>query len=184
MFEKNSDMKLYFEKFKGKENAALLKSEILIEHATVVMEAIDTSLTELDDAEKTHSNVKKLGAQHKARGVKEAHLDEIREPFLKAVEETLGSDRYTDRMRTIYETFIDYIIKTMKEGYNGQWPYQPPPLRRNTLSIATRQIYNQLLLIAPRRIILSFFLFSASVFLLFIFTWRALFLYSIIAGVF
>lgn len=40
----------------------------------------------------------------------------MRDPFLKAVENTLG-DRYTDRMRNIYEIFIDYFIKTMKEGY-------------------------------------------------------------------
>ena len=111
-------MKQYFDKFKNKENAALLKSQILIDHATVVMEAIDTSVTELDDADKTHENVKKLGAEHRTRGIKESHLDELRGPFLKAVEETLG-DRYTDRMRNIYEVFIDYMVKTMKEGYNA-----------------------------------------------------------------
>lgn len=42
----------------------------------------------------------------------------MRNPFLKAVEQTLG-DRYTDRMRNIYEQFIDYVIKTMIEGYSA-----------------------------------------------------------------
>jgi hypothetical protein len=40
----------------------------------------------------------------------------MRNPFLRAIEQTLG-DRYSDRMRSIYETFIDYVIKAMVEGY-------------------------------------------------------------------
>jgi hemoglobin-like flavoprotein len=118
MFESNEELKKYFEKLKDKDNATLLKSQILLDHATVVMEAIDTTVTELDDAEKTHNNLKKMGVEHKARGIAESHLSEIRTPFLKAIEETLG-DRYSDRMRNIYEIFIDYVIKTMKEGYNS-----------------------------------------------------------------
>jgi hypothetical protein len=42
----------------------------------------------------------------------------MRDPFLKAIEQTLG-DRYSDAMRTIYEVFIDYLIKTMVEGYSS-----------------------------------------------------------------
>jgi hemoglobin-like flavoprotein len=118
MFSSNEELKQYFEKLKDKDNAVLIKSQILLDHATVVMEAIDTTVTELDDAEKTHANLKKLGVEHKARGVKESHLDQIKTPFLKSVEETLG-DRYSDRMRNIYEVFIDYVIKTMIEGYNS-----------------------------------------------------------------
>ncbi len=118
MFEANSDMKNYFEKFKDKENVALMKSQILIDHATNVMEQIDTTVTELDDAEKTHTRLKRIGGEHKARGINESHLNEIRDPFLKAVEETLG-DRYSDRIRTIYEVFIDYVIKAMREPDNA-----------------------------------------------------------------
>ncbi len=40
----------------------------------------------------------------------------MRNPFLRAVEQTLG-DRYSDRMRVIYEVLIDYFVKTMEEGY-------------------------------------------------------------------
>ena len=40
----------------------------------------------------------------------------MKTPFLKAVEQTLG-DRYSDRMRVIYEVLIDYFIKAMTEGY-------------------------------------------------------------------
>lgn len=42
----------------------------------------------------------------------------MRDPFLKAIEQTLG-DRYSDRMRSIYEVFIDYFVKTMVEGYTS-----------------------------------------------------------------
>ena len=100
------------------ENSVLMKSQVLENHATIVMEAIDTAITEIDDAEKTHTKLKKLGLEHKARGIKVDHIDGMRDPFLKSVEQTLG-DRYSDRMRTIYEGFIDYLIRALKEGYNS-----------------------------------------------------------------
>ena len=40
-------------------------------------------------------------------------------PFLHAIESVLG-DRYSDRMRVIYEAVTDYILKTIMEGYEGQ----------------------------------------------------------------
>jgi len=118
LFETNPEIKNYFEKFKHIENAALLKNQILENHATAVMEAIDTAITEIDDAEKTHTKLKKFGLEHKARGVKIEHIDSMRDPFLKSVEQTLG-DRYSDRMRTIYEGFIEYLLRAIKEGYNS-----------------------------------------------------------------
>jgi len=42
----------------------------------------------------------------------------MRDPFLKAIEQTLG-DRYSDAMRTIYEVFIDYVIRAMIDGYSS-----------------------------------------------------------------
>ena len=69
MFEKNANMKRYFDKFKDMDNAVLFKSEILVEHATVVMEMIDTTVTELDNADQTHAKLKKLGSSHKRRGI-------------------------------------------------------------------------------------------------------------------
>jgi hemoglobin-like flavoprotein len=118
LFEANADIKNYFEKFKNLSNDKLFKSQLLINHATTVMETLDTTIMELDDADKTHSKLKKLGLDHKARGVGDSILISIKDPFLKAVEETLG-DRYSDRMRTIYEVYIDYVIKAMVEGYNS-----------------------------------------------------------------
>ena len=125
------------------DNATLFKSDALIEHATVVMEMFDVTVTELDDADKTHAKLKKLGLKHKTRGIPEDVIKvsrtrnkeikifinfnfkifhflnkDMRDPFLKAVDQTLG-DRFTDRMRNIYEVFIDYLINTLIEGYTS-----------------------------------------------------------------
>lgn len=78
MFEANPDMKKYFEKFKDMDNARLFKSTILQDHANVVMEMIDTFVTELDDAEKTHAKIKKVGGDHKKRGIKDTDLNVIK----------------------------------------------------------------------------------------------------------
>lgn len=59
MFESNEELKKHFEKFKDMENEKLFKSQLLLNHATSVMESIDTTVTELDDAEKTHTKLKK-----------------------------------------------------------------------------------------------------------------------------
>ena len=71
MFEARPDLKNYFEKFKNMSIEVLIKSDALLNHATNVMEAIDTAITELDDAEKTHLKLKKLGQKHKTLHVPE-----------------------------------------------------------------------------------------------------------------
>lgn len=117
MFEACPPTKNYFEKFKSMSNEVLAKNEPFTIFAANVMEAFDTAITELDDPEKTHQKLKKIGAKHKTYGVPDTVLKEMRNPFLRAVEQTLG-DRYSDRMRTIYETLIDYLIKALAEGYD------------------------------------------------------------------
>lgn len=77
MFESNQDLKKYFEKFKDMSNDTLFRSQLLLNHATTVMESIDTFATELEDAEKTHQKIKKLGSEHKLRGIKEEHIQVI-----------------------------------------------------------------------------------------------------------
>ena len=74
MFESNEDLKKYFEKFKNMPNETLFKSQLLLNHATTVMESIDTFVTELDDAEKTHQALKKIGVEHKARGISDSAI--------------------------------------------------------------------------------------------------------------
>lgn len=116
MFEAAPDTKNHFEKFKNFSNDVLSKNDPFINVATNAMEAMDTAVTELDDAEKTHQKLIKIGAKHKERGIPDTMLKEMKTPFLRAVEQTLG-DRYSDRMRVIYEVLIDYFIKAMSEGY-------------------------------------------------------------------
>ncbi len=74
MFEANEDHKKHFEKFKNLNNETLAKSTALLNHATVVMESLDQSVMELDDAEKTHLRLKKLGLEHKARGIPDSAI--------------------------------------------------------------------------------------------------------------
>ena len=42
----------------------------------------------------------------------------MKDPFLKAVEQSLG-ERYSDRMRNIYEVFAEYLVKAIAEGYKS-----------------------------------------------------------------
>lgn len=116
MFEACPDTKNHFEKFKNMSNDQLSKYDPFINHVTNVMESLDLIVTELDDADKAHDKLKKIGTKHKTSGIPDSMLLEMKTPFLKAVEQTLG-DRYSDRMRVIYEVLIDYFIKAMTEGY-------------------------------------------------------------------
>ena len=99
------------------DNDALIKSKLLENHAIVVMELIDKTIIGIDDYETTHQRLLILGMEHKARNIKPDLIDQIRVPFLLAVEQTLDS-RFSDRMRPIYETFIDYLLSAIKDGYN------------------------------------------------------------------
>lgn len=74
MFEQNEGLKQYFEKFKNVDNATLFKSDALKEHATAVMEWLDTIVTELDNADQTHAKLKKQGEIHKKRGIPDEAL--------------------------------------------------------------------------------------------------------------
>jgi hypothetical protein len=74
MFEANKDMKNYFEKLKNMDNDQIAKNTAFINHATNVMEALDTTVTELEDAEKTHAKLKKLGHEHRLRNIDVLHI--------------------------------------------------------------------------------------------------------------
>ena len=85
-------------------------------HAIVVMELIDKTIVGIDDYEKTHQRLLILGMEHKARNIRPDLIDQIRVPFLLVIEQTLDA-RFSERMRPIYETFIDYLLSAIKEGY-------------------------------------------------------------------
>ena len=100
------------------DSASLLKSHVLQNHASTVMGAIDSILSEISNAEKTSEKLRQLGLEHKKRGIQPDLIGAIREPFLSSVANTLGY-RYTDHMRQIYEAFIDYLIMEIENGYNS-----------------------------------------------------------------
>jgi hypothetical protein len=52
----------------------LFESKILTDHATAVMSEIDVTISEIDQAEVCHAKLKKLGADHKRRGIKDFSL--------------------------------------------------------------------------------------------------------------
>ena len=95
----------------------VLTSQVLERHATVVMQAIDAAISSIDNADNTHEKLRLLGVEHKVRGIRCQFISVIREPFLTAVQQTLG-ERYTDHIRHIYEAFIDYLIREIVDGYN------------------------------------------------------------------
>jgi hypothetical protein len=74
MFEADENLKRHFEKFKDMNNATLFTSQALIDHATAVMEMLDITVTELDNADSTHNKLKKQGLMHKKRNIPENEL--------------------------------------------------------------------------------------------------------------
>ncbi|CAF1076673.1 unnamed protein product [Brachionus calyciflorus] len=118
LFETNPNYQTHYEKLKDISVERLYTSTAFLDHVNEFMENVDTHVTELDDAEKTHKNIKSFGQKQKKIDIPETFFKDLRDPLLKSIEQTLG-DRYTDRMRNIYEIFIDYYLKTMNEGYNS-----------------------------------------------------------------
>ena len=43
-------------------------------------------------------------------------IKEMRFQFLYSIESMLG-DRYSNRLRSIYEIIVDYLLKTISEGF-------------------------------------------------------------------
>ena len=69
MFETSPDTKAYFDKFKDIPNEVLAKKEPFKEFANNVFEFMDTCVTELDEADKTHKNLLSMGAKHRTKGI-------------------------------------------------------------------------------------------------------------------
>ncbi|RNA29630.1 neuroglobin-like [Brachionus plicatilis] len=116
LFNAHPDYLTCYEKLKDIPRDRLYTSTPFLDYVTSVMETMDLHVTELDDAQKTHQNIKKFGTDFKKIDIAKTIFDDLRGPLLKSIEQTLG-DRYTDRMRNIYEIFIDYYLKTLAEGY-------------------------------------------------------------------
>jgi hemoglobin-like flavoprotein len=70
LFEKNPDLINLFEKFKKIPQNNLYKSTVFLDHVNAAMEEIDKVITDLDNGEVSQKCIKKIGADHKARGIK------------------------------------------------------------------------------------------------------------------
>jgi len=117
MFEACPETKASLDKFKSTANDALRTHEPFINYCANLMEQFDTAITELDDADKTHAKLQTIGTQYRADHMPDTFI-KVSGGQARAVEQTLG-DRYSDRMRSIYEVFVDYLIKAMLEGYSN-----------------------------------------------------------------
>jgi hypothetical protein len=52
----------------------LFTSQALIDHGAATMEAIDETLTELDNADDAHKKILQLGKQHKNWGIEQSDI--------------------------------------------------------------------------------------------------------------
>ncbi len=71
LFQNNKEFISHFEKFMHIDSVKLLESTVLVDHATAVMSEIDRTVDEIDQAEVCHAKLKKIGADHKKRGIKD-----------------------------------------------------------------------------------------------------------------
>lgn len=106
-----------FKELKTKEEQAT--SEELAEHANKVMTTLDEGIRGLDDLDTFFEFIHQVGASHRRiPGFKQEYFWRIEEPFLSAVENTLG-DRYTQNVEGIYKLTIKFIIETLVTGFES-----------------------------------------------------------------
>ncbi len=65
MFDACPETKECLEKFRNTPNDTLRTNEPFINYCANLMEHFDTAITELDDADKTHVKLQKIGTQYK-----------------------------------------------------------------------------------------------------------------------
>nr|CAH7715141.1 unnamed protein product [Callosobruchus chinensis] len=120
LFEEHSELLTLFEKFKElktKEDQA--NSLELQEHANTVMNTLDEGIKGLDNLDAFFEFLHQVGASHRRiPGFKSDYFWRIEQPFLEAVETTLG-DRYTENVQNIYKITIKFIIETLVKGFDN-----------------------------------------------------------------
>lgn len=118
LFEEHAELLKLFSKFqelKTKEQQAT--SEELAEHANNVMSTLDEGIRGLDDLDTFFEYIHQVGGSHtRIPGFKAEYFWRIEQPFLSAVQTTLG-DRYTENVEGIYKQTIKFIIQTLVDGF-------------------------------------------------------------------
>lgn len=119
LFQENEELLNLFEKFRHlKTRESQSESKELAEHANTVMSTIDESIMSLENPDYCIDFLHNVGKMHrKVNGFKGEYFWKLEEPFLAAVQETLG-DRYTENMETIYKITIHFILETVISGFD------------------------------------------------------------------
>lgn len=119
LFQENEELLNLFVKFRHlKTRESQSESKELAEHANTVMSTIDESIMSLENPDYCIDFLHNVGKMHrKVDGFKGEYFWKLEEPFLAAVQETLG-DRYTENMETIYKITIHFILETVISGYD------------------------------------------------------------------
>ncbi|XP_069118262.1 neuroglobin-like isoform X1 [Argopecten irradians] len=118
LFKSNADLMAIFEKFTNIQSEdELRQNEYLEQHATLVMTTLDDAISRIDDYDYVKGHLHRTGATHQRFDVfRPENFWKIREPFIEAVKITLG-DRYTEYMSNVYEITIDFILKSLEDGF-------------------------------------------------------------------
>ena len=69
LFDAHPDYLTHYEKLKEIPKDRLYTSTAFLDHVNSVMETMDMHVTELDDADKTHQNIKRSGADYKKKNI-------------------------------------------------------------------------------------------------------------------
>ncbi|XP_013786255.2 neuroglobin-like [Limulus polyphemus] len=119
LFQENVDLLNLFSKFQSLSTQESQKDSMeLAFHASVVMATLDEGLRALDRVDYFLDYLGSVGRFHrKINGFKKEYFWKIEQPFLVAVQETLG-DRYTSNMENIYKITIHFILESIVKGYN------------------------------------------------------------------
>ncbi|CAK9301320.1 unnamed protein product [Gordionus sp. m RMFG-2023] len=95
------------------------KDNALCTTADSMMSGFSKSILLLEDYDKFVDFLFALGNSYRQfHNFNDTYFEKLREPFLSAIRETL-QDRYTDNIQNIYTKAFNFIVQTMKEGYNS-----------------------------------------------------------------
>jgi len=123
LFEQHQELLNLFEKFRElRTREEQANSMELAEHANTVMATLDEGIKGLDNLDSFFDFLTQVGASHhRIPGFKPEYFWRIEQPFLEAVQMTLG-DRYTENVESIYKVTIKFIIETLIRGYEEKKP--------------------------------------------------------------
>lgn len=144
LFEENEDILHLFEKFQYKKLHELHRDSMeLAQHASIVMGTLSEGISFLNNVDYFMDYLHSVGKLHrKIPGFQRDYFWRIEQPFLAAVQETLG-ERYTENMENIYKITIHYVLDTVVRGFDlGGVPDDKQDEATPSASLAASQAIN------------------------------------------